>query len=153
MSFNDWISSSSSSSMSRQPLSTTTNFNDIKQQHHHYHYHYHYHYAPMGTTISQSLYPHYQHQKQEQSNSFALVPSMPMINDQLPLKYKENLYRNPAHKLRRCVALFLHLIGRNFHKNKNSSIKYFFIDNSSISDFLQHDKYFQHADKVQTTLN
>jgi hypothetical protein len=116
MSFNDWISSSSSS-ISRQPLSTTTNFNDIKQQHHHYHYHhhYHFHYAPMATSISHPLYLHCQHQchqNQEPSNSFALVPSMPMIDHQVPLKYKENIHRNSTLKLRRSVALFFHLIGR-----------------------------------------
>ncbi|CAF1178647.1 unnamed protein product [Adineta ricciae] len=46
------------------------------------------------------------------------------------LRYKENLRQNSVWKLRRCVALFLHLI-----------------DNSSISDFLQCDKHFRHADK------
>ncbi|CAF2315188.1 unnamed protein product [Rotaria sp. Silwood2] len=129
MSFNDWLSSSS---ISRQPLSTTTNFNDAKQ-HHHYHYHYHYHYAPMTTAIFQPLYSHCQHQccqQYDSSNSFALVSSMPISNHQVSLKYKENFHRNSTLKLRRCVVLFLNLI-----------------DNSSISDFLQYDKHFRHADK------
>jgi len=130
MSFNNWLSSSS---ISRQPLSTTTNFNDIKQQQHHYHYHYHYHYAPVATTMAHPLYTHCQyqcHQKPEPSNLLTFVPSMPMIDHQVPLKYKENIHRNSTLKLRRCVSLFLHLI-----------------DNSSISDFLQYDKHFRHADK------
>jgi hypothetical protein len=108
MSFNDWLSSSSS--VSRQPLSTTTNFNDVKQQHHHHHYHYHYHYAPIAMTVAHPLYVHCQHQchqEQESSN----VPSIPMIDHHVPLKYKENNHRNSTLKLRRCVALFLHLIG------------------------------------------
>ena len=102
MSFNDWISSS----ISRQPLSTTTNINNMKQQHYHYHYHYHhhYHYPSTETTNSPSSY-----QNQDTSNSFAIVPSMPIIDHQ----YKENLYRNPTFKLHRCINLFLQLIGRN----------------------------------------
>ncbi|CAF4201945.1 unnamed protein product [Rotaria sp. Silwood2] len=134
MSFNDWLSSSS---ISRQPLSTTTNFNDAKQ-HHHYHYHYHYHYAPMTTAIFQPLYSHCQHQccqQYDSSNSFALVSSMPISNHQVSLKYKENFHRNSTLKLRRCVVLFLNLI-----------------DNSSISDFLQYDKHFRHADKVRNNI-
>jgi len=117
MSFNDWLSSSS---VSRQPLSTTTNFNEMKLQHDHYHYHhhYHYHYPAMTTaTIAHPLYIHCQHQchqKQESSNPLALVPSMPMIDNQVPLKYKENIHQNSTLKLRRCAALFLHLIGINF---------------------------------------
>ncbi|CAF3609346.1 unnamed protein product [Adineta steineri] len=127
MSFNNCLSSSS---VSRQPLSTTTNLNEIKPPHHHYHYHYHYHYAPMTiTTIAHPFY-NYCQQNQECSNTFALVPSMPMIDHQIQLNYKENLHQNSILKLRRCVSLFLHLI-----------------DNSSISDFLKHDKHFRHADK------
>ncbi|CAF1238494.1 unnamed protein product [Rotaria sordida] len=127
MSFNDWLSSSS---ISRQPLSTTTNFNNnVKQQHHHYHYHYYYHYAPMITSIAHPLYNHCQ-QYDSSNTSFSIVPSMSMINHEVSLKYKENFHRNSTLKLHRCVSLFLHLI-----------------DNSSITDFLQYDKHFRHADK------
>jgi len=111
--------------MSRQPLSTTTNFNDIKPQHHHYHYHYHYHYAPMTITMGHSLSTRCQHQKSEPSNSLTCVPSMPMIDHQVPLKYKENIYRNSVLKLRRCVALFLHLIGINQNFNSRKSIRFY----------------------------
>ncbi|CAF0955828.1 unnamed protein product [Rotaria magnacalcarata] len=131
MSFNDWLSSSS---ISRLPLSTTTNFNGVKQQHHyHYHHHYHYQYAPMTTTIGHPSYNNCQHQccqQYDNSNSFTLVPPMSMLNHQILLKYKENFHQNSTLKLRRSVALFLHLI-----------------DNSSISDFLQYDRHFRHADK------
>ncbi|UJR25581.1 hypothetical protein I4U23_006925 [Adineta vaga] len=132
MSFNDWLSSSSSS-ISRPPLFATTNINEMKSdQHHHYHHHYYYHYAPMAattTTIRHPLYTHC-HQQHDTSNMIALVPSIPMIDQQIQLKYKENLRQNSTLKLRRCVALFLHLI-----------------DHSSIVDFLQYDKHFRHADK------
>lgn len=107
MSCNNW--SSSSSAISRLPLSTTTNFNDIEQEHH---YHYHHHYAP----IFHPLFTNYQQQNSEPSNSLSIIPSIPMIDHQVPLKYKENFHRNSTLKLRRCVALFLHLIGMNFNK-------------------------------------
>jgi hypothetical protein len=75
---------------------------------------------------------------------------MTMIDHQVPLKYKENIHRNFTLKLRRCVALFLHLIGINqTFPFKTNLFFVFFIDNSSISDFLQHDKHFRHADKVK----
>ena len=104
--------------MFRQPLSTTTNFDDMKEQYHHYHHHhhYHYHYAPMTVNMSQPLSNHCQQQcyeKSEPSNSLVFEPTMTIIDHQVPLKYKENIYRNSTLKLRRCVALFLHLIGKN----------------------------------------
>ena len=100
--------------MSRQPLSTTgTNFHDIKQQDHHYHYHYHYHYPPMTINLAHSSYNQCQ-PKLELTDSISFEPSMPMIDHQVPLKYKENIHRNSTLKLRRCVSLFLHLIGIDF---------------------------------------
>lgn len=114
MSFNDWLSSSS---VPRQPLSTTTNFNDVKQQHH-YHHHYHYHYAPLVTNMMYPLYSHCQHQccqHYDSSNLFPIVPAMSINNHQLSLKYKENFHQNSLLKLRRCVALFLDLIGIYFY--------------------------------------
>jgi hypothetical protein len=51
---------------------------------------------------------------------------MPMIDHQVPLKSKENIHRNSTLKLRRCVALFLHLIGIHFYKNKIHINKFFF---------------------------
>lgn len=109
MSFNNWLSSSS---VSRPPLSITTNFNDIKQQQHHY--------APIvTTTISHPLYNYYQQQHSGPTNLLSIVPSTPMIDHQVPFKYKENFHRNSTLKLRRCVALFLHLIGMYIHKNLN----------------------------------
>jgi len=105
--------------MSRQPLSTTTNFNDIKQQHHHY--------APIATNMAYPLYTHYQQQNPEFSNSLSFVPSMPITHHQVPSKYKENIHRNSTLKLRRCVALFLHLIGINFYtKYKFTKKKFLF---------------------------
>lgn len=90
---------------------------------------YHYHYPLMSMNFAQSLYYHYQ-PNIDTSNSLTFGPTMTLIDHQVPLNYKENLQRNSILKLRRCVALFLHLI-----------------DNSSISDFLQNDKHFRHADK------
>jgi hypothetical protein len=117
MFFNDYFSSTL---VSRQSLSIQTNINDMKQhfyyddndhhhrqqqqhqqqqqQQHHYYYHHHYYFnTPMST--------------------FTLIPSMPMIDRQVPVACKENLSINIALKLRRCVTLFLQLIGKSFNDN------------------------------------
>ena len=49
--------------------------------------------------------------QQDQITLLTLVPSMPIIDHQILLKQKENIYRNSTYQLRHCVALFLHLIG------------------------------------------
>ena len=151
MSFNDWFSTSS---IFRQPLSIQNDVQDTKQQqcHHHHHHYYHYYYAPMATALAYPFYPSAQASHSEKppvSNPFAFIPSMPLIDHQVPLKHKENIQRNSTLKLRRCVALFLHLIGSSRSVAPRliaSPIDS--LDNSSIGEFLQHDEHFRHADKV-----
>ena len=107
MSFNDWFS------VSHQPLSITAHPHPAKQQHYHQHF-YHYPYASMATTTAHPLYSqcHHQcHHKPDVSNPFALTSPMPLMTHQVPLRHKENAHQTSTMKLRRCVSLFLHLIG------------------------------------------
>ena len=149
MSFNDWFSSSSSFS---QPLSIQSNVHDTKQQQdyrHHHHHHYHYYYLPMATTLTYPFYPQAHQEKPALSNPFAFVPSMPLIDHQLPFQHKEHIQRNSTLKLRRSVALFLHLIGLSkFVALRLIDSLVDSLDNSPIAEFLQHDEHFRHADKV-----
>ena len=147
MSFNDWLLSS----LIHRSFLITTNVKNIKLQRHHCHYHLHD--TAMTSAIDHLLHIHGQYQsyqKQNCSNLFAFVPSIPMNNHHVPLKFKENVHQNPMLKLHRCVALFLHLIGIYSYKNEEETPSFFYLlDNSSISDFLQQDEHFRLADKVE----
>ena len=108
MSFNDWFS------VSHQPLSITAHPHPAKQHHYHHHFYHHHPYASMATTMAHPLYSQCHHQchpKQDVANPFALTSPMPLTTHQVPLRHKENVHHTSAIKLRRCVSLFLHLIG------------------------------------------